>query len=175
VSAWQHPLERCPACGQDILLRPEVTSDARLIYVRYCLVCDAGEAVPTPRARPPWADVSIDAGSLWANTERPLQAVEVEVSAAAASPQPSPSHRPSRAGGDAPSPGGLDLWWDGPDGGRHRNADAPDSLDERWARFVAGEDEDDDDMPLAAKGAFAFGSEDIPRRRWSKLRLRQSA
>jgi hypothetical protein len=48
VNAWQHPLERCRACGQDILLQPEITQDLRMVYVRQCSGCgpsgaDSGE------------------------------------------------------------------------------------------------------------------------------------
>jgi hypothetical protein len=39
VNAWQHPIERCRACGEDILLRPEITPDLRMVYVRRCLSC----------------------------------------------------------------------------------------------------------------------------------------
>jgi hypothetical protein len=39
VNAWQHPLEQCGACGQDILLHPEITPDLRMVYVRQCSGC----------------------------------------------------------------------------------------------------------------------------------------
>jgi hypothetical protein len=59
VNAWQHPIERCRACGQDILLRPEITQDLRMVYVRHCPGCgpapaaeDADLRDQSPRGEP---------------------------------------------------------------------------------------------------------------------------
>jgi hypothetical protein len=177
MSAWQHPLERCDACGQDILLHPDITSDVRLTYVEYCPRCDADEPVVTPRQRAPWADRRLDAESFWAMTGQELEldatpapspAATVAPTAAGFAPQPAQSPpTPKRTTAPAED---VDLWWDGGDDGRHRAADP---LDVRWARFVnAGEDDDD---LLGSEGSFAFGGEEAPRRRRSWFRLRESA
>jgi hypothetical protein len=166
VSAWQHPFERCSDCGQDILLWPEVTPDSHLVYVRACPRCDAGEPIAMPRERSPWADEPLDREASWRVTERPTEPVEAE----GASPRPIGSVPQMAERVAAPASGAIDLWWDGWEDGRHRAAG---TIDDRWARFAAGDDEDD--LPLAAEGTFVFGSEDVPRRRRSMFRLRQSA
>ena len=175
MSAWQHPLERCDACGQDILLRPDITNDARLTYVQYCPRCDADEPVVTRRERAPWADRPIDAESFWAMTGDEVRDNTAAAQAPVAStPPPAPPvGSPPRR--DTSSASGLDLWWDGADrSGQHRGSEA-DSLDARWARFVAAGEEDDEDMSNASEGSFAFGGEDAPRRKRMRFRLRQSA
>jgi len=193
VSAWQHPTDSCPACGQDILLRPEVTYDIRMVYVRYCPRCDAGEPVVAPRehAASSW---SIDADTFWTpapagSRSAGLQGSETAsngvaaTSAAAATPANGRFDRRQS---------GLELWWNGAgddaagvDGAR--SADDPDRartrMDERWAAFAANDtfddDRDDDEMPMAAEGSFSFGTEDIGRHRRVRFarprRLRQSA
>ncbi len=169
MSAWQHPQDRCTDCGQDILLGPQITSDARLIHVRYCPACDAGEPIVEPPVRRrTFAAAGVDAEEFWARTERRERAT----SAAPPANVTASAHRAPPAAAASAAREDIDLWWDGEaDGGRHR---AEMSLDARWARFV-GDDEDGDDMPLAAEGSFSFGVEDGPRRRRSLFRLRQSA
>ncbi len=172
MTAWQHPMDQCEACGQDILLRPEVTEDTRLAYMPYCPRCDAGEPVVVPRQRTRWADDPVGGvPSSWISAEPALRAV----TAASPSPRPvagSASASARSRGGDPQS--GVDLWWDGGDGGgRHRSED--DSLDAKWARFVAGSEEDDEEDAPASEGSFAFGGEDVPRRRRMRFGLRKSA
>jgi hypothetical protein len=95
---------------------------------------------------------------------------------AAAAAQPSRARyaatEPPRARHESPQ-GDVDLWWDGSDGGggRHRSEDP---LDAKWARFVAGSEEYDEDT-TPSEGSFAFGGEDVPRRRRMRFGLRKSA
>jgi hypothetical protein len=166
MTAWQHPTDQCEACGQDILLWPEITPDARLTYVRYCPRCDAGEPVVEPRQRVQWNDTAADTESSWFAAGPSPQ--PVAATAASSRARYAATESP-RARHDVPQRD-LDLWWDGSDGGgRHRS----DDLDAKWARFVASSDEDDDDM-AASEGSFAFGGEDAPRRK-RRFGLRRSA
>jgi len=158
VSAWQHPTDRCPFCGQDILLRPEVTADIRLVYVQYCPACDAGEAMLTAGFA-----AMLDENSLWAPSEQPATVVSLGDRTAAAAPLA------ARAANSD-----VDLWWDG-------DSDRADQslrgLEARWAAFAPADADEDDDEPMAADGSFSFGTEELPQRRQRRfgLRPRQSA
>src|SRR5690349_12712945 len=166
MTAWQHPTDRCDVGGQDILLWPEITPDARLTYVRYCPRCDAGEPVVEPRQRVQWNDTAADTESSWF---APGPAQPVAATAASSRARYAATESP-RARHDT-SQRDLDLWWDGSDGGgRHRSDDRA----AKWARFVASSDEDDADDMAASEGSFAFGGEDVPRRK-RRFGLRRSA
>jgi hypothetical protein len=159
-------MDQCDACGQDILLWPEITpDDARLTYVRYCPRCDAGEPVVTPRQRVQAPD-QLETGSAWFADAPSLRPVATMVS----SPRPSVRQASPTDGADATGDG-IDLWWDGRNRGGRQTSE--DSVDAKWARFVAGSDEYDEDM-ASSEGSFAFGGEDVPRRRRARF-LRRSA
>ena len=170
VSAWQHPTDRCTACEQDILLRPEITPDLRLLYVRYCPRCDASEPVATPRERVPARELE---AAIWGANREPAPPREpIDAGAVAANMWTLPP-------GQTASRKGMDLWWDGD---ADRNDGQLTGSDARWARFAAGDRgdlDDEDETPLAADGTFAFGGDNVGKRRRSKrrspLRLRQSA
>ena len=121
MSAWQNPTDSCLHCGQDILLWPEVTPDVRMMYVRYCPHCDAGEPTGTPADRP--QPMRLDADEIWGRSVRRERMFEGT---------PVPAADPGPAKGPAPVVAGqigVDLWWDG-DGSRK-------GIDARWARFAA--------------------------------------
>ncbi len=174
MSAWQHPTDLCAACEQDILLRPEITPDLRLHYVRYCPRCDGSEPVAQPRERVPAEQLE---AAIWGANREPAPArAPIDARAVAASMWTEPPRGASR--------NGMDLWWDGEDAGGARELTGTDA---RWAKFAAADvreidevsDDDEDAIPLTADGTFAFGADDTGKRRRSKrrspLRLRQSA
>jgi hypothetical protein len=170
VTAWQNPTDSCPECAQDIQLRPEITRDIRLIYVRYCPRCDGGEPIGRFLDRP--VPMRLDAGEIWGGTPRGQRPPDLVVG-------PSPAPVAGSTNGPLPVAAeryDVDLWWDGDgDGsGKHRT-----SRDARWAQFAAGgSGEVGDEPPGAEEGSFSFNVDDAaPKRRKSRLphRLRQSA
>jgi hypothetical protein len=172
VTAWQHPTDLCRACEQEILLRPEITPDLRLLYVRYCAHCDGGEPVAVRRERIPASQLETE---IWGPRPEPEPTRErVDAVAAAAAMWTEAPGRGGRAG--------PDLWWNGDgdvDGDGERTHMT--SMDARWARFIAPEsgDVNDDAIVASPDGTFAFGADTAGKRRSNKrrpsLRLRRSA
>jgi hypothetical protein len=177
VSAWQNPTDACLKCGQDILLRPEITSDVRMIHVRYCPRCDGGEPIVESGERP--RRMRMDAELIWGNrTDGPNPPLQHAASAHGAG-SGSAGAAASRHHG---AQDGVDLWWDGDGAGSPRHGQLT-GMDARWARFAAdgsggSSDDDDDEMSMASEGSFSFDV-DGGRRRRARFalphRVRQSA
>ena len=154
MTAWQHPTGTCARCASDILLKPEITQDLRLIYVEFCPRCDAGEPAPVP-----WRHRSVARGNTEVFWERSAEAQPARHLAAVAS-------RPREA---AKEPEDLDLWWEG--GAKHAR-----TMETRWAAFGPRGDEDDDGSPIAADGTFSFDAPAKRKRRFGRgSKDRQSA
>jgi hypothetical protein len=170
VTAWQNPTDSCRECAQDIQLRPEITRDIRLIYVRYCPRCDGGEPVGRFLDRP--VPMRLDAGEIWGGNpldQRPPDLVigrsRSPVAGSTNGPQPVAAERYD-----------VDLWWDGEGDGSGKRRTRRDA---RWSHFAAdGSGEAGEALPRPDEGSFSFNVDGpAPKRRKSRLphRDRQSA